>query len=98
MTTTRDKILDIAESSILAKGFNATSIEEIIAAAGITKSGFFYHFPDKSALAKSLLLRYFVTEKEILDGIFDRGKELSEDPLQSFLIGLKLFAETMYNM
>jgi TetR/AcrR family transcriptional regulator, transcriptional repressor for nem operon len=96
--TTRDKILDIAESSILAKGFNATSIEEIIVAAGITKSGFFYHFPDKSALAKALLLRYFVTEKEILDGIFDRGKELSEDPLQAFLIGLKLFAETMYNM
>ncbi|HSO48045.1 MAG TPA: TetR/AcrR family transcriptional regulator [Rhizobiaceae bacterium] len=96
--TTRDKIMDIAEGSILAKGFNATSIEEIIAAAGITKSGFFYHFPDKSALAKALLLRYFVQEKTILDDIFNRGRELSEDPLQGFLISLKLFAEAMYNL
>ena len=37
---------------MLAKGFAATSIEELIAAAGITKSGFFYHFKDKGELAK----------------------------------------------
>ena len=43
---------------MLAKGFAATSIEELIAAAGITKSGFFYHFKDKGELAKGLMLRY----------------------------------------
>ena len=48
---TRERILDIAEASVLVKGFGATSIEEIIAEAGITKSGFFYHFKDKSELA-----------------------------------------------
>ena len=41
---TRERILDVAEASVLAKGFGATSIEELIAEAGITKSGFFYHF------------------------------------------------------
>ena len=49
---TRARILEVAEAAVLAKGFASTSIEEIIAAVGITKSGFFYHFRDKSALAK----------------------------------------------
>jgi AcrR family transcriptional regulator len=44
---TRQRLLDLAEEAVLAKGFAATSIEELIAAAGITKSGFFYHFRDK---------------------------------------------------
>ena len=54
---TRERILDVAEASVLDKGFAATSIEEVIAAVGITKSGFFYHFRDKNELAKALLVR-----------------------------------------
>ena len=41
---TRERILDAAESAVLDKGFAATSIEELIAAVGITKSGFFLSF------------------------------------------------------
>jgi AcrR family transcriptional regulator len=48
---TRERILELAESAVLEKGFAATSIEELIVAAGITKSGFFYHFKDKGELA-----------------------------------------------
>ena len=43
-TPTREQIMDAAEAAVLAKGFNSTSIEELIAAVGISKSGFFYHF------------------------------------------------------
>ena len=52
---TRELILGFAESAVLEKGFAATSIDELIAAVGITKSGFFYHFKDKSDLAKANL-------------------------------------------
>ena len=45
----------MAQEAILAKGFDATSIEEIVAAAEITRSGFFYHFRDKNELARALL-------------------------------------------
>ena len=41
---TRERILAVAEAAVLAKGFAGTSIDEIIAEVGITKSGFFYHF------------------------------------------------------
>src|SRR5262245_32437054 len=92
---TRERLLAHAEAAVLAKGFAATSIEEIIAAVGITQRGFFYHFKDKSDLAKALMLRYLEHDKAVLDDIFRRADELNEDPLHGFLVGLKLFAEMM---
>jgi len=95
---TRDRILEIAEAAVLAKGFAGTSIEELIAAVGITKSGFFYHFRDKGQLAKAMLLRYLERDKALLDDMFRRADELNEDPLHGFLVGLKMFAEMMANL
>lgn len=92
---TRDHILAAAEEAVLAKGFAATSIDEIIAAVGITKSGFFYHFKDKATLAKALLQRSMAHDERLLDDLFRRADELNEDPLHGLLVGLKLFAEMM---
>lgn len=95
---TRERLMDAAEASILDKGFAATSIDEVIAAVGITKSGFFYHFRDKSLLAKALLQRYLDREEVLFDELFARARELHDDPLHAFLIGLKLLAETMTDL
>jgi AcrR family transcriptional regulator len=95
---TRERLLEAAESAILAKGFHATSIEELIAAVGITKSGFFYHFKDKNELARAIMQRYSEADIDLVDGIFRRGDELHNDPLHGFLVGLKLFAETFTNL
>ena len=95
---TRSRIMDVAQDSILAKGFDATSIDEIVASAEITKSGFFYHFRDKNALAEALIERHITVEDEIFDELFDRARELGDDPLQSMLIGLKLLAELIEDM
>ncbi|MBK8159328.1 MAG: TetR/AcrR family transcriptional regulator [Rhodospirillaceae bacterium] len=96
--TTRARIMDIAETAVLQKGFGATSIEELIAAAGITKSGFFYHFRDKNALAHGLLQRHLANDEAILNDIFGRAGKLSDDPLQAFLIGLQMLAEMMHDL
>lgn len=95
---TRQRILDVAQSAVLEKGFAATSIEEIIAEVGITKSGFFYHFADKGELARALLERYVEREKILFDDLFARADELSEDPLHAFLIALKFFGEMFENL
>jgi AcrR family transcriptional regulator len=92
---TRERILEVAEAAVLAKGFGATSIEEVIAEAGITKSGFFYHFRDKNELAHELLRRYIAEDHRILDELFGRAADLSDDPLQAFLIAMKMLAELM---
>ena len=92
---TRERIMDLAEDSVMHKGFAATSIEELVEAAGITKSGFFYHFRDKDDLAKQLVARFIERDTELLEGLAERARTLSDDPLQAFLIFLKLFAEVM---
>ena len=91
-------LLNAAERSVLEKGFGATSIEELIAEVGITKSGFFYHFKDKGQLAEDLLRRYIERENALFDDLFSRADELNEDPLHGFLIWLKLFSEMVADM
>jgi len=92
---TRERLLEVAEAAVLAKGFSATSIEELIAAVGITKGGFFYHFKDKAELARALMLRYLDHDRQVLDDIFTRGDATDADPLKGFLAGLTLFADTL---
>jgi len=95
---TRQQILEIAESAVLQKGFGGTSIDELVAEANITKSGFLYHFRDKNQLALALVKRYIDNDRIILDEIFTRAADLSDDPLQRLLIGLKLLAELLDNI
>jgi len=97
-TDTKRRIMDIAQESILAKGFDATSIEEIVTSAEMTKSGFFYHFPDKNALAHALIERHIEVEDALFDDLFDRARALTDDPLQVMLVGLKLLAELIADM
>ena len=95
---TRERILDVAYQSIVEKGFAATSIEELVEAAGITKSGYFYHFRDKNDMARQLFDRFLAEDEGILDILEKRARELSDDPLQSFLIFLNLYAQMMDDM
>ena len=95
---TRTRIMDIAQAAVLQKGFDATSIEEIVTEAEISKAGFFYHFPDKNALARALIERHIETEDRIFDALAARARELSDDPLQRMLIELRLLAELLQDM
>jgi TetR/AcrR family transcriptional regulator, transcriptional repressor for nem operon len=95
---TRQRILDAAQAAILEKGFTATSIDELIAECGLTKGGFFYHFRDKNDLAKALLRRYIAEDEAVYDRIFGQARDLVDDPLQVFLLGLRLLAEVMGDM
>lgn len=92
---TREHILAAAEKMILQRGYSGTSIEEIIGEAGITKGGFFYHFDGKSDLARHLMLRYLENDGRFFGDLSERARSLTEDPLQQFLLFLKLMAEAL---
>lgn len=92
---TRERVLATAERLILKRGFVGTSIDDILKEAAITKGGFFYHFDGKAGLAKQLMLRYLEQDAALLRSLIDRAEGLTEDPLQRFLIFLKLLSEMM---
>lgn len=46
----RTKLLDAAISVIRQKGYSATSVDDLCAAAGVTKGAFFHHFKSKDVL------------------------------------------------
>lgn len=95
---TRERILEIAEAQILRCGFVATTTDDIISAAGLTRSGFVYHFPDKHHLAKALLQRYVDHDTALMDQLFARADALVDDPLHSFLAYLKMLSEVMADL
>jgi len=57
-TSTSEKILDIAQSLIVAGGYNGFSYADISAAIGIRKASIHHHFPTKAELVSALVDRY----------------------------------------
>lgn len=47
---TRTKLLEAARDVIRTKGYAATTVDDICAAAGVTKGSFFHHFESKERL------------------------------------------------
>lgn len=47
---TRSAVLDAAKALFVAKGFDATSVDEIARAANCSKGAVYHHFPDKQSI------------------------------------------------
>ncbi len=54
---TRERILDAAEHSFAARGFDGTSIRSIVEAARVNLAAVHYHFQSKEALLEAVLAR-----------------------------------------
>ena len=52
---TRRRILEVAAEAFADRGYAGTSLSEVLKASGVTKGGFYFHFPSKEALALATL-------------------------------------------
>ena len=53
----REEILDAAHTLFTTKGFQSTTMEDILRIVGIAKGTLYYHFPSKEQILKALVLR-----------------------------------------
>jgi AcrR family transcriptional regulator len=52
---TRRRILAVAAEAFADRGYAGTSLSDVLKASGVTKGGFYFHFPSKEALAMAAL-------------------------------------------
>lgn len=90
---TRTRILDQAERLVLGQGFAATSVDEVIAAAGSSKGAFFHHFPTKADLGRALVERYAAADIDSLVTFMARAEEQADDPGEQLVAFVRLFEE-----
>ena len=72
----RDEIADAALRAFRRKGFQATSMAEIITESGLSAGAIYGHFPSKSAIAVHVATR--IIDARVLD--IERLAELSPCP------------------
>lgn len=53
--STRRAVLNAAAEAFEAHGFAATSINDIVRSAGVTKGALYFHFPSKESLAEAVI-------------------------------------------
>lgn len=70
----KQELLKIAYSLIISKGYEETSIDEIIAKAQIAKGTFYYHFKSKEEMLEALI-NMMITEQT------ERAKQVLSSPL-----------------
>jgi AcrR family transcriptional regulator len=64
---TRERILAVALSEFASRGYHTVSVEDIAAAAGVTKGAVYYWFTDKADIGRDLLHQLY--ERLTRDGL-----------------------------
>jgi TetR/AcrR family transcriptional repressor of nem operon len=66
---TRERILAVGEGLILARGFSAVGLSEILGKAEVPKGSFYHYFRSKEGFGVALLERYFQDYDARLSGL-----------------------------
>lgn len=84
---TRRRILDAARELFAERGWAATSIDEVVSAAGVTKGALYHHFRDKTDVLRAV---YQEQEERSIEGLLEIGGEYA-DPLDALRAGCRAF-------
>ena len=80
--TAKDKLLRTAVHMVRAKGYEATTVDELCSVAGVTKGAFFHHFKSKEELGQSAAQAF----NDMADGLFASAKYMQiEDPYERLM-------------
>lgn len=68
VSSTRELIVEKADTLFYEGGFESTSFAEIAAAVGISRGNFYHHFKTKDAILEAVIVRRMEGTRAMLDG------------------------------
>lgn len=77
--STRDRLIDVARDLFWRKGYNSTSVAEILDAADANSGSLYHFFPTKQDLLVAVLEWY---EENLWDQVVGPAYERTEDPIE----------------
>jgi AcrR family transcriptional regulator len=80
----RGELIDAAQATFFAKGYDATTVADIIALAGVSKGGFYHHFESKEELLDAVIERLIGT-------VIANAADILDDPKLNALEKLNRF-------
>jgi len=90
--SSRQRLLDAALGEFRARGYAATTVDDLCRAAGVTKGAFFHHFPSKEALALAAVEHW----NAVTGGLFaSAGYHALPDPRDRVLAYIDLRGELL---
>lgn len=91
---TKEQLLQASSELMLAKGFTATSIDEICEKAGVTKGGLFHYFESKEDLGRAVLEYFWQSQMRMIN---EMPFNAMKDPLKRLHGFLDSFAAMAKN-
>lgn len=88
-SSTKRALLDSATKLFTDHGYAGTSLDEVVAAARVTKGALYHHFPSKLALFENVFLRV----QEATTTEIGKAINASKDPWERAETGLQKFLE-----
>src|SRR5690606_9372524 len=85
----RSEIVDCAMRLFIERGYDGTSINQIIGRAGISKGAFYHHFESKEDLIEALAARYAEESLAAAQPVLDDESLDSFSRLSAFLASLR---------
>ena len=82
------KIIDVAESLIQTRGYNAFSYRDIAKIVGVKTSSIHYHFPSKADLGEAVVKKHIDDLLEQLDELMSNTKMTCKKKLNLFFDGI----------
>lgn len=96
---TKDKIVKSAFDVFMLKGYNGTSISDLVATTGLSKGAFYHHFDSKEKLYFSVIDTFFLRHFTGVDWstteslTFQEFELLLRDYFNKFIIELRLITQ-----
>ncbi len=90
MASTKDQILDAASRLVHVRGFNNTSVDEILRESGVGKGNFYYYFRSKDELGFAVLERGL---EQLSIELIEKNFSADKDPWQQILDFLDCLVE-----